>query len=332
MKELELLVNEAEKITRQYFGKTIGLYAPLYISNYCENECLYCGFNAAHKINRKKLSATEIELECQTLQKTGIQNILILTGESRKNSPVEYIKEAVLIAKKYFPYIALEVYPLETAEYQELALAGVDGVTLYQETYDREIYQKIHLSGKKIDYDYRRQTPERIAQAGIRNINLGVLLGLADWQQDTAALFEHLEYLLKKYPGVEYGLSFPRMQGWPGCNFKYQAVSDPDLVKIIAQARVRFPRIDINLSTRESAQFRDNILNLGITRMSAGSLTTVGGYAKPDDSGEQFEVNDDRSLQYFLDSLFGFDLFLKIISFKFFICCYNSIINPELFN
>lgn len=296
MNDIEALAQKAYLLTKQYFGKAIGLYAPLYISNFCENECLYCGFNTGVKFKRRKLSLAEIEKECQAIQRTGIQNILLLTGESRTQSPVSYIKEAVLIAKKYFPYIAVEIYPLETEEYRELYLAGVDGVTIYQETYDREVYKTVHLRGKKTDYDYRVNAPERIAEAGIRNISLGVLLGLTDWRKDTQVLFDHLNRLMSKYPGVEYGLSFPRIRDWPGCKFKYHPVSDQEMVEIFATARTLFPRIDINLSTRESAQFRDNILPIGITRMSAGSITTVGGYDQKTSDEPQFEIDDDRSL------------------------------------
>ncbi len=296
MNELELLAQQAGKLTRQYFGKTIALYAPLYLSNYCENECLYCGFNAGVKIERKKLTPAEINAECETLSATGIQNILLLTGESRAQTPVSYLIESVKIARKYFPNIALEVYPLETTEYQELFQAGADGITIYQETYDRAVYQQVHKFGRKTDFEYRLSAPERIAQAGIRHISMGILLGLADWRKDIVQLFEHLEKMLNEYPGVEYGLSFPRIQDWPGCSFDFKPVNDEEMLEIIARARIRFPRIDINLSTRESAKFRDNILPVGITRLSAGSMTIVGGYSNKEAAQPQFEVNDSRDL------------------------------------
>ncbi|KAF0134726.1 MAG: thiamine biosynthesis ThiH [Candidatus Saganbacteria bacterium] len=289
------LATRAKKLTRQYFGRAISLYAPLYISNYCDNHCLYCGFSRRHDISRKKLSAQEIEKECQTLAKTGLQNILILTGESRLQSPVSYIKEAVLVAGKYFPNISLEIYPLETKEYCELFLAGADGVTIYQETYDREVYKQLHPAGKKRDYDYRYQAPEKIAQAGMRHLSLGILLGLADWREDLKALFEHLRYLEKKYPGVEYSLSFPRLQKVAGDTNDYQPISDQVMLSIIATTRLMFPRVGINLSTRESAQFRDQILEFGVTKLSAGSSTRVGGYNDNEGTG-QFTINDERSL------------------------------------
>jgi 2-iminoacetate synthase len=238
----------------------------------------------------------QIEQECQVLARTGIQNILILTGESRQHSPVEYIKEAVSLAKKYFPNIALEIYPLETEEYRELFLAGADGITIYQETYNRRRYAELHPAGKKKDYDFRYQAPERIAQAGFRYISLGVLLGLSDWREDIRCLFDHLRSLEKKYPGVEYSLSFPRLQKIN--NAAYFEVSDQELLEIICTARILFPRVGINLSTRERAELRDKLIGLGITRMSAGSATVVGGYTALERSKQdmQFRVNDERSL------------------------------------
>jgi len=311
---LESLAQRSQQLTCQYFGRTISLYTPLYISNYCENQCVYCGFNAGVKIERKKLDIKEIEDECKALSGTGIQNILILTGESRENAPLSYIIEAVKTAKKYFPNIGVEILPLDTNEYKELYEAGVDGVTLYQETYDQEIYQKLHLSGKKTDFQYRYRAPERIAQAGIRYISMGVLLGLAPWQDDILALFEHLRYMEKNYPGVEYSLSFPRLQKASEeasvLPVSYTQVSDQDMIKIISLARQLFPRIGINLSTRESASFRDNVLGFGVTRMSAGSSTTVGGYTSSDsvqaagpEKDKQFSINDERSVQEVRDML-----------------------------
>lgn len=287
----------ARTLTRQHFGRTIGLYTPLYISNYCDNHCVYCGFHSQREIKRKKLSSAEIEKECQILHASGIQNILILTGESRLHSPVSYIKEAVEIAKKYFPNIALEVYPLETEEYHELFLAGVDGITLYQETYDQAIYQKLHLAGEKKNFTFRYEAPFRMAQAGIRHITLGILLGLADWEKDIQALFVHLKKLWKTYPGVEYALSFPRLQKIEPDHSSSFPVSDADLLNIIVTARSLFPRVGINLSTRESAALRDSLFEFGVTRMSAGSSTVVGGYAGPEEAEGQFPVCDRRSLK-----------------------------------
>lgn len=290
---LEALARQAQAVTRRYFGKAVGLYAPLYLANYCENSCVYCGFNAGIRIPRLKLTPEEIGKECRAIARTGIQNILLLTGESRRHTPPEYLKAAVETAKCYFPNIALEVYPLETAEYRMLNAAGVDGVTIYQETYDRARYAELHPAGEKRDYDRRRGTPARAAEAGMRHIGVGPLLGLTDWHTDIPAVFGHLRELEKEHPGVEYSLSFPRIRKIGEHN--YQLASDADMVRIMCAARILFPRVGINLSTRESARFRDNVVPLVVTRLSAGSLTTVGGYArKSPDKAPQFQVNDDR--------------------------------------
>lgn len=293
---LEALARRAREITRRHFGKAVGLYAPLYLSNYCENACVYCGFSSGLKIPRLSLASGEIEEECRAIARTGIQSILLLTGESRLHTPPGYLKAAVETAARYFPDIALEVYPLETAEYRALCAAGVDGVTIYQETYDRARYAELHPSGKKRDYDWRYAAPSRIAEAGIRRISIGPLLGLAGWRADIPAAFEHLRGLEKEYPGVEYSLSFPRLRdfGGHGC----RPVSDAEMVRIMCAARILFPRAGINLSTRESARFRDNVVPLAVTRLSAGSLTTVGGYArKSAGNAPQFPVNDGRGLE-----------------------------------
>jgi 2-iminoacetate synthase len=275
---LETLANSAREVTRQYFGRAVGLYAPLYISNFCRNKCAYCGFQVSKHVARKKLTPDETEKECAALAATGIRSCLLLTGESRFHSPPSYIKAAVTIAGRYFANIGLEVYPLETHEYRELYLAGADGVTLFQETYDRARYDELHLAGPKKNYDYRVNAPERIAQAGFRQISMGVLLGLTDWRQDVVSLFEHLRYMERKYPGVEYTLSFPRLRPVTNDERTYFDVSDRDMVKIMCVARLLFPRAGINLSTRETGEFRDRIIQFGVTKMSAGSLTSVGGY------------------------------------------------------
>lgn len=237
-------------------------------------------------------------MECRALADRGIQNVLILTGESRTHTPISYIKEAVIMAKEYFSNISLEVYPLALDEYRELYLAGADGVAIYQETYDRDIYRQLHLSGRKTDYEYRYQAPERVADAGLRHLSLGVLLGLADWSKDVQALFQHLRKLEKEYPGIEYSLSFPRLRKVPGDQNNYREITDLDMLKIVSAARLLFPRVGINLSTRESAAFRDFLLEFGVTRMSAGSSTLVGGYDQTAEGSSdfQFAVSDNRTV------------------------------------
>ena len=306
---IENLAQKARAVTRQYFGRAISLYAPLYLSNFCDNHCLYCGFNRNMKVKRKKLSQEEMHREMQTVSQTGIQSILLLTGESRSVTPVDYIKSAVTAAKDYFPSISLEVYPLEVREYRELSRAGVDGVTIYQETYDKERYQTLHPAGKKSDYSYRYDTPERIAQSGIRTIGMGALLGLSEVAADVYSLFLHLEQMEKKYPGVEYTLSFPRLIPVTGCGSDYIEIPDTLLVKLICIARILFPRVGIVLSTREKPYFRDHAVMLGVTKMSAASKTTVGGYSTEESQYPQFAVLDRRSVEEIAGMLHhkGFD-------------------------
>jgi 2-iminoacetate synthase len=297
---LEALAQAARDTTERLFGRVLTLYAPLYISNYCQNRCVYCGFHAARSdVARKKLNPDEIAAECAALAGTGIRSCLILTGDARHHSPPSYIATAVGIAGRYFPNVDIEVYAMETEEYRDLYRAGVDGVTMFQETYDRKRYDELHLAGPKKDYDYRVHAPERIAAAGIRHIGMGALLGLGEWRLEVPRLFNHVRYLEKKYPGVEYTLAFPRLRPVAHDNRRYFPVSDLDMVKIIAVGRLLFPRAGINLSTRETAEFRDRIIGIGITKMSAGSVTSVGGYAAPETANHlngQFEVHDRRSV------------------------------------
>ncbi len=294
---VEGLAKKARKTTIQYFGRTISLYAPLYLSNYCENQCIYCGFQTKTKLKRKKLSIREMNKEMKTISALGIQNILLLTGESRKITAIDYIIEAVNIAKVYFPCISLEVYPMDVEEYRELYLNGVDGVTIYQETYNKKQYKKLHIAGPKTDYNFRYKTPERIAQSGIRMISMGVLLGLSELSEDIYQLFLHLEWMEKQYPGVEYSLSFPRLIPLKKSKFQYFEISDLTLIKLICTARILFPRVGINLSTREKPLLRDQAIILGVTKISAASRTTVGGYALENKKNPQFEVQDNRSVR-----------------------------------
>ena len=297
---LESLAQQAKRIKEQYFGRTITLYAPLYLSNYCTSYCTYCGFHSHHRIQRFKLTREEMHPEMEFLGRQGIENILLLTGESYKATPLSYLKEAVNVAKQYFPSISLEVHPMNADEYKELFQVGVDGITVYQETYDEDRYHEAHITGKKADYYYRRGTPERAAQGGIRSISMGILLGLApDIAKDVHALYEHLRAMEKNYPGVEYSLSFPRFQPIKGDDFAKACIDDKIFTKIVCLTRILFPRIGINLSTRERPALRDSILELGITRMSAGSNTSVGGYTlkTKNEQDPQFDIQDHRSIK-----------------------------------
>ena len=293
---LEALAREAAHLTRQYFGRAIGLYTPLYLSNHCASHCVYCGFHSHHKITRIKLSAEQIDAELKAISRTGVQNILLLTGESPQATPLEYLKEAVTLAKQYFQGIALEVYPMPEEDYHALYLSGADGVTVYQETYERTRYAEVHLGGQKKDYDFRWGAPTRLTRAGMRQISLGILLGLGPLASDLCALYSHLRELETEFPGVEYSLSFPRLRTIKAKSFAGTPVDDITFVKILCLTRILFPRVGLNLSTRESAAFRNKALELSVTKISVGSRTTVGGYKDPDNTGApQFDIADDRS-------------------------------------
>ena len=297
-KFIEQLAQQSAQLTRQYFGRTISLYAPLYLSNFCSSYCTYCGFHSHNRIKRFKLAANEMDQEMRHIAGQGIENILMLTGESYNVTPLPYLKEAVEVAKNYFPSISLEVHPMEAAEYKELFESGVDGITVYQETYDRKRYSVVHVAGTKANYDFRYETPERAAKSGIRSISMGILLGLTDVAEDLYALYNHLRFMEKKYSGVEYSVSFPRLREIKGKSFAHCDVDDATFVKIICLTRVLFPRVGINLSTREEPRLRDHLLELGITRVSAGSNTSVGGYTMIDKESQdpQFDVSDHRSV------------------------------------
>lgn len=271
------------------------MYAPLYLSNHCDGGCVYCGFSRFRKVRRRSLSLPEMDREMEALSASGIRSVLLLTGESPARTPLSYLLEAVARARRHFVDVALEVYPLEEEEYRRLVEAGADGITLFQETYDRARYRELHPAGRKADYDFRYLAPERMARAGVRAITLGALLGLAGAAEDSQALFTHLESLQRRFPGIEYGLSFPRMILPDDSAFAPVPVSDRTLVRLIMAARVLFPRVGIALSTRENAGFRDRALEIGVTRLSAGSRTDVGGYTEPHPPAGQFAVRDDRS-------------------------------------
>ncbi|MDD5120758.1 MAG: 2-iminoacetate synthase ThiH [Candidatus Omnitrophica bacterium] len=296
---LEGMAQRAYAITRRNFGKTIQLYTPMYLSNYCENSCLYCGFNLNNNIERKKLSLNEVEKEAQFISSSGLKHILILTGESRLKSPVSYIKNCVKILKKYFSSVSIEVYPLAEDEYSELVASGVDGLTIYQEAYDQEVYAKMHVSGPKKDYKFRLEAPERGAKSRMRNISIGALLGLGDWRREVFFLGLHAKYLQDKFPDIDIGVSVPRIQPQVGDFKPISMVSDKNIAQIILALRNFLPRIGITLSTRENPDFREALIPLGITKISAGSTTAVGGHTlcvEHLQKYSQFEIQDQRSV------------------------------------
>ncbi len=290
---LEKIAQKAHEITVANFGYTINLYLPIYVSNYCSSDCLYCGFSKKNKIPRKKLSLEEVEIEAREIAKSGIKHILFLTGESRKITPLEYLCNVTKILKKHFSFVAIEVYPMSQKDYEVLFKAGVDGLTVYQEVYDKELYKSVHVSGEKSDYKYRLETPERGAKAGFRNLNIGALFGIGDIASEAFFSGLHASYLSKKYLGCELGLSLPRINEAEGGFQPNCILDDVSFVQIMCAYRLFLPRVEINISTREDADFRDNLLGICATKFSAGSKTEVGGYTvaktKP-----QFEISDTR--------------------------------------
>lgn len=296
---LERMARKAQEITLRHFGRTIQLYAPIYVSDYCDNQCLYCSFSARNIGVRRKLSLEEVEREAALIAESGLRQILLLTGESKKQSPPDYLRDCIRVLRRHFSSIAVEVYPLTEEDYKFLAEDGVDGLTVYQETYNEEIYRRVHPAGPKRNFRFRLETPERGAKAGIRRINIGALLGLADWRKEAFLLGAHARYLQDRFPDVEIGVSVPRLRPHIGAFSGDCVVNDRNMVQIILALRLFMPRLGIALSTRENPHFRDNLIGLGITRMSAGSATSVGGYTKPlhrDEAISQFEISDHRSV------------------------------------
>ncbi len=295
---LEQLAIKAQERTRQRFGHTMGLYVPLYLSNLCANSCTYCGFSMENKLKRKVLNAAEIEQECQALKRKGFDSILLVTGEHETKVGMTYLAQAVEQIKPYFSYLALEVQPLEQEEYAQLRALGLNGVMVYQETYHQREYAKHHLRGKKQDFHYRLETADRLAQAGIDKIGLGALIGLEDWRVDSFFVARHLQYLEQRYWQSRYSISFPRLRPCTGGVEPKSVMTDRQLVQLICAYRLFNGEVELSLSTRESAFFRDNVASLGITTMSAESKTQPGGYAEQALSElEQFTIDDARSVQ-----------------------------------
>ncbi|MCC5912428.1 MAG: 2-iminoacetate synthase ThiH [Clostridiaceae bacterium] len=302
---LEEMAQKANKLSLQHFGKAILLYTPMYLANYCVNRCLYCSFNTDTTIKRSKLTLEEIEREAQAITATGLRHILILTGESKGQTPVSYIVEAVKVLKKYFESITIEIYSLTEEEYREIIEVGVDGLTIYQEVYDEAIYDAVHLSGPKKDYKFRLDAPERACRAKIRSVNIGALLGLNDWHKEAFITGLHGNYLQNKYNDVEVSISLPRLRPHKGSLRDYPLVGDKDLVQILLALKIFLPYIGITISTREKASFRDHLIPLGITKMSAGVSTEVGGHSSSSKGDSQFEISDTRSVEEIKETLYA---------------------------
>lgn len=292
---LEPLAQRAHRLTVQRFGKTILMYAPLYLSNECSNGCRYCGFNAHNKMARRTLTMDEIELEARVLHERGFRHLLLVTGEAPRLADNSYLCAAVERLRPLFSSMAIEVYPMNQAGYTQAVAAGVDGLTIYQETYDRTLYSEMHPFGKKRDYAFRLAAPEAAARAGMRRIGIGALLGLGRHRVEGFFTGLHALYLARHYWRTHLTVSFPRMRPADGGFQPLNPVSDRDFVQLICALRLLLPDAGLVLSTRESAQLRDHLLPLGITQMSAGSCTSPGGYAEADESGRQFVIDDDRS-------------------------------------
>lgn len=289
------LIQKAHQLTVQRFGRTIQLFAPLYLSNECIDTCIYCGFSRPNQIERKTLTVEEVLQEADYLMIQGFQHLLLVSGEHPKKVSVDYLCEIAQTLRPKIASLNIEVAPFLEDDYRRLIQAGVDGVLIYQETYDRDVYQKVHLGGPKKDYDQRLGFVEEACRAGVRTVGLGVLLGLCDWHTEIPWLIAHARQLMKKYWRTEFRISLPRLRP---CASGYQAphpVSDEELAEIICRLRLALPEVGLVLSTRERPELRDTLLKSGVTHMSAGSRTEPGGYLHPNGNGKQFELEDFRT-------------------------------------
>ncbi|OEU64604.1 MAG: thiamine biosynthesis protein ThiH [Desulfuromonadales bacterium C00003094] len=293
--QLEALAQRAHRLTQQRFGKTIQLYAPLYLSNECINGCLYCGFNASNKMTRRTLSLDEVEEEGRILHQRGFRHVQLLTGEAPQSVDNAYLVAAVTRLRPMFSSISIEVYPMDTAGYAQMVAAGVDNLTVYQETYDRSLYAELHPFGPKRDFDWRLAAAERGGAAGLRSIGIGALLGLSDWRNEGFYVGLQARYLAKHFWRSRINISLPRLRPADGGFAPRRPVSDAALVQLICALRLLMPDSALVLSTRESAALRDHLLPLGITQISAGSCTAPGGYGHQEEASQQFAIDDDRS-------------------------------------
>lgn len=296
---LERIAKRAQEETRKHFGNSIYMFTPLYISNYCENYCIYCGFNSHNKINRLKLNMEQIEKEMQAISKTGLQEILILTGESRVHSDIKYIGEACRLATQYFNVVGVEIYPTNSDDYAYLNSCGADYVTVFQETYNSDKYETLHLAGHKRIFPYRFNAQERALMGGMRGVGFAALLGLDDFRKDAFATGYHAYLLQQKYPHAEIAISCPRLR--PIINndkINPKDVHETQLLQIICAYRIFLPFASITVSTRERAGFRDNIIKIAATKISAGVSTGIGSHSdeESEKGDDQFEIADSRGV------------------------------------
>lgn len=302
---LEQIARKARLETRKHFGNSAYFFTPIYISNYCENYCIYCGFNCHNKIKRAKLSMEEIHEEMKAIAETGLEEILILTGESRKASDVKYIGEACKIAKKYFKNIGIEVYPMNSDEYRYLRECGADYVTVFQETYNSDKYETLHLAGHKRIFPYRFNAQERALMGGMRGVAFAALLGLDDFRKDALGTGMHAYLIQRKYPWAEISISCPRLRPIiNNASINPKDVHEKQLLQIMCAYRIFLPFAGMTISTRERAEFRDNVVGLAATKISAGVSTGIGSHSESEDKGDaQFEIADTRGLEEIYESL-----------------------------
>ena len=303
---LEELALAAQKERRKYFGNNVYFFTPLYLANYCENYCVYCGFNCHNKIQRGRLNKEQMELEMQAISATGMQEVLLLTGESRKMSDLEYIGEACKLARKYFKVVGLEIYPVNSEEYAYLHKCGADYVTVFQETYNGEKYGQLHLAGHKRCFPYRFYAQERALKGGMRGVGLAALLGLDDFRKDAFATGLHAYLLQRQYPHAEISLSCPRLR--PIINndkIKPLDVGERELLQIVCAYRLFLPFASITVSSRECARVRDNLMSIAATKISAGVSTGIGSHSSSTIGDEQFEIDDGRTLAEIFADLKG---------------------------
>lgn len=312
-KYIEEMAEISHNITLQRFGKTIRIYAPIYLSNYCTNSCIYCGFNRKNNIPRTALTIDEIKKEAEIVASNGIKNVILVTGDNIKKFSFDMLMQSVKLCTQYFSLVSIEVPSLTFKQYQELHNAGADGLTMFQETYIESLYPSFHPAGPKADYLYRLDTPERAAAAGMRFIGLGALLGLTDYRIDTFYMCLHAKYLSKKYWRSLVSSSFPRIRYAAGEYKPEYNVSDKNLLQLIFAYRMFLHDAGINISTREPAPLRDKLIYLGATIMSAGSKTEPGGYSLAQKDAAQFSIEDNRSVEEFCSTVkkLGFEPVLK---------------------
>ena len=294
---LEAMAQRAHALTIAHFGRTIVLYTPLYLSNYCTNGCRYCSFNHHNRIERRQLTIEEVETEARAIAASGLKHLLVLTGDAPSVAGVDYIAACCRILARHFTAIGIEIYALSRDDYRRLIDAGADSLTLYQETYNEARYADLHPKGPKQDYHFRLDAPERACQVSMRAVNVGALLGLSkDWRSDAFFTGLHAAYLQDRYPETEVSVSLPRIRPHVGGFQPATTVEDRHIVQIMTALRLFMPRVGITISTRERASFRDRLLPLGVTRMSAGSCTAVGGHTQASAGVGQFEISDERTV------------------------------------